>query len=281
MELTHDVLTGVIRASRDKRRQVEAQEQAETARREAEEREEKVRRKLMRSRVTTGLLFGLLLAAVAGIWWGYGKQKQSERLLTNAYYEKAQNLSVSNAPESLAYLAAILRLAPGHEQARALVYELLLQRSWSLPESILPHQDDDVFTDMELSKDGSVVATGTKAGTVRLWNVETAEPLGEAMQHQDRIERASFSPDGRLVATASFDGTARLWDARSGQPLGGVMSHPPGFSVGFAPTAGLSPPAGTTTRCASGTRRDGPWAGRFSTTVRSAGRISARTASGS
>lgn len=222
LELTHDVLTGVIRSSRDKRRQVEAQAKAEAAGREAEERERTIRRKLLRSRVTAALLLALLLAAVAGIGWGYGKKKESEQLLADAYYEKAGN---SPANESLAYLAAILRLAPEHEQARALLHDILLVRRWYLPERTLTHPDGDVFTAMDLSKDGRFMVTGTKAGIVRLWDVETAEPL-EVMRHKGGIEDARFSPDGRLVVTASLDGTARLWDARSGQ-LVGSMPHPP------------------------------------------------------
>jgi hypothetical protein len=64
LELTHDVLTGVVRQSRDTRRQREAEARAEASRRKAEEREIKMRRELRRSRRALAV-FALLLVGVA------------------------------------------------------------------------------------------------------------------------------------------------------------------------------------------------------------------------
>ncbi|HEY2296069.1 MAG TPA: hypothetical protein VGM86_35670 [Thermoanaerobaculia bacterium] len=97
LELTHDVLTGVVQESRDRRRQreeqakaeaarleaeaeaeaarLEAQAKAEAARLEAEARERQVRHALRRSRMVAGLLFALLLLAAAGAWWGFVGQR--------------------------------------------------------------------------------------------------------------------------------------------------------------------------------------------------------------
>ena len=70
LELTHDVLTRVVRVSRDTRHEREAREKAEIARREAEAREAQARRQLRRSRSMAALFGCLTLAAVGAAVWG-------------------------------------------------------------------------------------------------------------------------------------------------------------------------------------------------------------------
>lgn len=87
IELTHDVLTGVIRDSRDTRRQREAQRTSEAARLAAEERERKARHELRRSRMINFLLGVLSVAAVclAGFAWyehAQAKDAESENVVT-------------------------------------------------------------------------------------------------------------------------------------------------------------------------------------------------------
>jgi WD40 repeat protein len=78
VELTHDLLTGVVRASRDRRRQQEAAARAEAARREAEETARRARRDLRRVQRTAALLMVLLLAAAAGAYWGFKGQREAK-----------------------------------------------------------------------------------------------------------------------------------------------------------------------------------------------------------
>jgi WD40 repeat protein len=60
------------------------------------------------------------------------------------------------------------------------------------------------------NSDGSLLATGSDDGTVRL--IRTADG-GEAarVEHDGTVRSVAFSPDGSLLATGSHDGTARLW----------------------------------------------------------------------
>ena len=69
---------------------------------------------------------------------------------------------------------------------------------------------------MAFSPDGARVLTASKASqgyAARLWDANTAAPIGEPMKHQGNVAVAAFSPDGTRVLTGSDDNTARLWEA--------------------------------------------------------------------
>ena len=75
------------------------------------------------------------------------------------------------------------------------------------------------------SPDGSRIVTATGAGTARVWDTRTWQPVGATLQHGDRINSAVFSADGTRLVTASDDRTARVWDARTGQSVGAPLQH--------------------------------------------------------
>jgi WD40 repeat protein len=59
---------------------------------------------------------------------------------------------------------------------------------------------------------------------LRLWDVESGQPIGDALEgHTHWVNHAAFSPDGKKLASASEDYTLRLWDVESGQPIGDAL----------------------------------------------------------
>jgi WD40 repeat protein len=64
--------------------------------------------------------------------------------------------------------------------------------------------------DLAFSPDGGFVASGSKDGTVRLWDVPVGRPLA-ALEHDREVECVAFSPDGRLLVSGGRDRTVRLW----------------------------------------------------------------------
>ncbi len=84
------------------------------------------------------------------------------------------------------------------------------------------------------SPDGRLVATGSWAGVLRIWDARSGQLLRTVPAHgQDRISAVAFHPDGRSLATASYDRTVKIWDAATGDPVRTLKGHA-GFVAGLA-----------------------------------------------
>jgi len=221
LELTHDVLTGVVRQSRDTRRQREEQEQAEMARQAAEAREREVRRKLRRSRQVLAV-FAVLLVGVAILSvYAHFLEQTAKKTLAVSDVERALNLERDESQQALACLAQALRQDPDNLGARALLFDILLNRSWLLPVREALHPDTSYI---EISRDGRTLAVLTKAGEILLHDAGTGRPLAPPLRNASPISDLQFSRDSGRLATVSNTET-RIWDARTGREIGGPIGN--------------------------------------------------------
>ena len=71
------------------------------------------------------------------------------------------------------------------------------------------------------SPDGSKIATALSDGTMRIWDAESGQQLGVALEgHTSKVRSAAFSMDGSKIVTGSDDGIVRIWDVESHRQIG-------------------------------------------------------------
>ena len=63
---------------------------------------------------------------------------------------------------------------------------------------------------MAFSPDGRTLASSSDS--VRLWDLDTGQVVGNLHGHTDLVQSIAFSPDGQTLATGSADKTVRLWN---------------------------------------------------------------------
>jgi WD40 repeat protein len=87
------------------------------------------------------------------------------------------------------------------------------------------------------SPDGKVLLLSSGYGSFRLWDGDTAEPLGpQTPVRKAQASSFAFSPDGRLVLSGHDDGTARVWEVEGTRPVGApVVQAAPVRGVAFRP----------------------------------------------
>ncbi len=84
----------------------------------------------------------------------------------------------------------------------------------------------------------ATVATASRDGTVRFWDVATGRPRGRPRVHAQEVGAMAWGPDGRWLLTGSNDLTAQLWDADTLAPVGAPWRFDaPVSAVRFAPSS--------------------------------------------
>jgi WD40 repeat protein len=90
----------------------------------------------------------------------------------------------------------------------------------------LPHVGAGRVWSAAFSPDGTLAATGSEDGVVRLWDLTAGGiPIGRQFRHRGNVGALAFSRDGKHLLTGSHDGTARLWVVSTARPATAPLQH--------------------------------------------------------
>jgi WD40 repeat protein len=94
---------------------------------------------------------------------------------------------------------------------------------------------------MALSPNGKTLATGSQAGTVRVWDIETRKVITKWEVQTNWVVSVRWSSDGERVVSGFSDGMVWVWDVKSGEPVEGFNPMKTGiqemYAVSYSPEA--------------------------------------------
>ncbi|MCD4686004.1 MAG: SH3 domain-containing protein, partial [Anaerolineae bacterium] len=98
--------------------------------------------------------------------------------------------------------------------------------------SLSGHGSD--ITALTYNPAGTVLASASRDGTVRLWDAYTDAEI-MVLPHADAVQDAVFSPDGSRVATVTQGGSVYLWDTASGMEVARFEHLAQAYAVALSP----------------------------------------------
>jgi WD40 repeat protein len=247
VELTHDVLAEVIRASRDARQQRRALE-------EARQREQlalaAVARQTRRQRVLLGGLVLAVFALCVGALFGLRAQRRAAILAGEAELATGSRLlDEGQTGDGLAYLAAAARRDQGHSVAATRIVSTLAARNFLLPVGApltLPSPGTQAFI-LADGRSALVLCADSRVRVLDLaeWKVTREFSFAQKIQPEG-LRVAAKNSD--VFAVAFADGTVQVCDTATGRPRGKTITPPnlveafSDITLGQMPTAfALSP----------------------------------------
>jgi WD40 repeat protein len=76
-----------------------------------------------------------------------------------------------------------------------------------------------------VTPDSRHVISGSRDGTLRVWDLATGETKTTLQGHNDRVNTVAITPDGRYVVSGSDDSTLRVWDLATGETKTTLRGH--------------------------------------------------------
>jgi len=79
--------------------------------------------------------------------------------------------------------------------------------------------------DLTFNPGGTLLATASDDGKIRLWRTDTYELAATLTGHVHYVNGVAFSPDGKLIISGSHDKKVGIWDVETSQLLTMLAGH--------------------------------------------------------
>ena len=93
-----------------------------------------------------------------------------------------------------------------------------LQQKKSIPSDILTGHSGWVKS-VAFSPDGTILASGSADGTIKLWDTKTGTEIRTFTEHKRPVESVAFSPDGTILASESDYEVPKFWNVKTGKEI--------------------------------------------------------------
>ena len=190
---------------------------AEAQRAAAERRAAQRNRRLAIVACAVGILAIIGLIAALLLWYSATTQGRKARFAeANAIGGQAQALGTSDPPLALALAAEAYERHPSESTTPALgdTYDAFIKSG--LVRTLTGHSDS--VSGIAYDSDGSLLASASDDGTIRLWDPANGREVRALKAHQGAVTAVAFGADGSLLASGGDDGTVRLWNPTTGEP---------------------------------------------------------------
>ncbi len=155
----------------------------------------------------------------AVIFWNVTDRNNPSPIRTPLYEHTNSVLALAFSPNTPAGTGRQILASSGFDNVILLWDATTANNPVLIPSSLKGHTD--AIDDLAFHPDGQILASSSRDGTIRLWNIQTGRPLGEPLTgHRSAVKSLALSPDGQILAWGGADYTITLWDMASGKRIG-------------------------------------------------------------
>jgi WD40 repeat protein len=144
-----------------------------------------------------------------GVQWGPDMRHGDEAVDVHAFSPRGDLLASSANSGAI----VLWRVVPGADGTKRL-------ESFNPDRKLVGHAGS--VNAIAFFPDGKRMLSGGSDDTVRLWDVNSGQPIGQPIVAAAGAEAVAVSNDGKTIAAAGNSGL-QLWDAATGQPLGDIL----------------------------------------------------------